>query len=322
MPAERVTQKIGSRHLRQMSARRGPSQVLAALLRDKLVCFAALFLGVIAFCAVLAPFIAPYSPLSQALMSRLLPPGSFSPSGFHLLGTDELGRDILSRLMYGSRVTLAVAAAAVLVSGVLGTLTGLIAGYCGGWIDSAIMRAVDLMMAVPLLLLALVLLYVFGASLQNVIIVLGIVRWPTFARMSRASTMSIKQEDYVLAAYTIGGRPAHILFKHVLPNILTPLFVLITLEAAANILTESTLSFLGMGVQLPNASWGLMLASAREYMLVSPWLIAIPGVSIFITVLSINVFGMWLRSLSDPLHRWRMLTGKVLAKSADARSAL
>jgi peptide/nickel transport system permease protein len=272
-----------------------------------LTALAVLFLTVLAFCAVLAPVVSPYDPVEQDLMHRLLPPFSFSPAGFHLFGTDEIGRDTLSRLMYGSRITLAIAAGAVLVSGVTGTLMGLFAGYLGGWIDDLIMRIVDLTMAVPLLLLALVMLYVLGPSTQNVVIVLGVIRWPLFARLARASTLSIKEEEYVYAAQIIGCSQARIMLKHILPNLLTPLLVVATLEVAANILTESTLSFLGMGVQPPNASWGLMLAAGETYMLTYPSIIAIPGLAIFITVLSVNLVSTWLRMLNDPTQRWRFL---------------
>ncbi len=276
------------------------------LIKDRMACVAAIFLLVLIVSAVAAPILAPFDPRDQDLMHRLSEPGVSSPNGMHWLGTDELGRDVLSRLMYGSRVTLAVAAGAVFVCFMFGTLLGMAAGYIGGWLDTLLMRLVDLMMAFPLLLLALVCLYILGPSLQNVIIVLAVVRWPMFARIARARTLSVKQELYVLAAQSIGAKTPRIMFLHVLPNLLTPLLVLATLEVAANILTESSLSFLGMGVQPPDASWGLMLSDAREYIFGSPWLITIPGLAIFTTVLSTNQFGMWLRILNDPLQRWRL----------------
>jgi peptide/nickel transport system permease protein len=241
------------------------------------------------------------------LMHRLLPIGSFIEGGFHLLGSDEIGRDVLSRLIYGSRVTLAVALGAVLVSGVIGVSMGLVSGYYGGRVDDMLMRLVDLTMAIPLLLLALVMLYILGPGTQNVVIVLGAIRWPLFARLTRASTLSVKQEEYVLAAHCMGCRPARVMFRHILPNLLTPLLVVATLEVAANILTESTLSFLGMGIQPPDASWGLMLSAAQPYMVSNPGLIAIPGLVIFLTVLSINLVGTWLRMLNDPTQRWRLI---------------
>ncbi len=282
------------------------SQTLAALWSDRLTCFSALFLALVAVCALLPTVIAPYDPLDQMLLSRMLAPFSTSPAGFHLLGTDELGRDVLSRLIYGSRVTLLVAAGAVLVSGTIGTVIGLVAGYSSEWLDNLLMRLVDLTMAFPLILLALVLLYVLGPSTQSVVVVLGAIRWPLFARLARASTLSIKHTDYVLAARSIGCRPATVLFKHILPNAFTPLLVTSTLEVAHNIMTESTLSFLGMGVQPPNSSWGLMLAAGQGYIFTSPWLVTIPGLTIFITLLCVNILGMWLRMLNDPLQRWKL----------------
>ena len=199
MSAKRILSTAALRAELRVVPRIWQSWELATLLKDRVTCAAALFLTVTAFCAVLAPIVAPYDPLNQVLTSRLLVPASFSPAGFHLLGTDELGRDILSRLIHGSRITLAVAAGAVLVSAMAGAVMGLIAGYSGGWIDNVLMRIVDLTMAFPLLLLALVLLYVFGPSMQNVIIVLGVIRWPLFARLARVRTL-IRQEEYIPAA--------------------------------------------------------------------------------------------------------------------------
>jgi peptide/nickel transport system permease protein len=308
MYAEQVQFASPSRPTVSVLSRIVRSGIFAALLRDRLTSFAAIFLAVVVFSGMAASFVAPYDPMEQKLSSRLLPPTTTSAAGFHILGTDELGRDILSRLIYGSRVTLAVAVGAVLVSALLGTVMGLISGYTGGWLDNLLMRIVDLTMAFPLVLLALVLLYVLGPSMQNVIIVLGVVRWPLFARLARSSTLCIKEEEYIHAATAIGCKSDRIIFRHILPNALTPLFVLTTLEVAANILTESTLSFLGMGVQPPDASWGLMLAAGRQYILTSPWLIAIPGLAIFTTVLCINLVGMWLRVLKDPLQSWRLTT--------------
>lgn len=283
-----------------------------ALLHDKLTLAALIFLVVLVFSAVFAPLVAPFDPEAQSLMMRNQPPMTAAEDGGaipHLLGTDQLGRDLLSRLLYGARVSLAVGVIGALFSGIVGVVLGLTAGYYRGWVDDLIMRFVDIQMGFPSLMTALLVLYVLGPGMWKVILVLAVTRWMVFARVTRSLVLSLREEVFVEAAQTVGCSDRRVLFRHILPNLLSPLLVLVTLEVATMILTEASLSFLGLGIQPPQSSWGLMLAQGRSYITTAWWLVTFPGVVILLTALSLNLVATWARAVTDPVTRWRYLGG-------------
>lgn len=254
--------------------------------------------------AVLAPVISPADPLLQDVSVRLKPPTLEGGDGqAHLLGTDHLGRDILSRLIYGARISLVIGISAVAVAGTLGTLIGLVAGYRGGRVDDLCMRLTDTMLAMPFILLALAVIAVLGSSLRNIIFVLGITSWVSYARVVRAEVLTLRTREFVAAAQALGGRSFRIIFRHLLPNVLTPVIVIATLEVARMIILESALSFLGLGVQPPTPTWGGMLADGRAYLSTAWWLATFPGLCIMLSVLGINLLGDWLRDVLDPRLR-------------------
>ncbi|MCC6314366.1 MAG: ABC transporter permease [Thermomicrobiales bacterium] len=284
---------------------------LAALLNDKLTLLAVVFLVALGFAAVFAPLAAPFDPMAQNLLLRNKPPmtPAAAPDALpHLLGTDPLGRDLLSRIVFGARISLSVGALSVIISGVVGTVAGLVAGYRRGGVDDLVMRVVDIQMGFPSLLLALLVLYALGASIWNVIIVLAVTRWTIYARMARGIVLAQRESAFVEAAQAIGCSDRRILFIHILPNMLAPLLVLATLETAALILSEASLSFLGLGIQPPDTSWGLMLAEGRQYLRVAWWIVLFPGLALLFTALSLNLLATWLRGVTDPVQRWRYLT--------------
>ena len=260
--------------------------------------FALILFGFILL-AILAPLLAPLDPLNQSLLARLKPPG-FSANGVtRWLGSDELGRDLLSRVIYGTRISLLVALLSVCVSGSLGTLIGLIAGYRRGWIEIVIMRAVDIMMSIPAILLAILMVAVLGPSITNLVIVLGLTRWPRYTRIAYAQTLVIANMPYVTAARLAGARMPRILFRHLLPNIMAPLIVVATLEFGLMILYEAGLSFLGLGIQPPTPSWGAIMNAGRDYIASAWWITVFPGACLFLVVLSVNLLGDYLRDYFD-----------------------
>lgn len=255
-------------------------------------------LGLIAalFCiAVLAPLVAPHTPDAQNLPMRLSVPGSAFP-----LGTDDLGRDILSRMIYGVRISLTVGFVAVGISVLIGTCLGLVSGYFGGWVDTLIMRLVDIMLCFPTFFLILLVIAFLEPNIYNVMIVIGLTSWPGLTRLVRAETLSIREREYVLAAKLLGLKNLRIFFVHILPNVAAPIIVSATLGVGDAILTESGLSFLGLGVQPPTASWGQMLSSGKEYIYFAWWLTLFPGLAILTTVLAFNLLGEGLRDILDP----------------------
>jgi peptide/nickel transport system permease protein len=279
----------------------GLGRLLRELLRNKAALLGLVILVTIAAAAILARLVAPYDPLFQEVTQRLKPPGWTTPEGrISLLGTDHLGRDILSRLIFGARISLIIGLSAVAMAGTLGTLIGLVAGYRGGRIDDLCMRLTDTMLAMPFILLALAVIAVLGPSLRNIILVLGITSWVSYARVVRAEVLSLRTREFVSAAKALGGGGSRIVFRHLLPNVLTPVIVIATLEVARMIILESALSFLGLGVQPPTPTWGGMLADGRAYMTTSWWLATFPGLAIMLTVLGINLLGDWLRDVLDP----------------------
>jgi len=261
-----------------------------------------LILVVVTIVAILGPAMAPFDPNRQNILMRLLEPGSTGrDDAVYLLGSDHLGRDVLSRLLYGARVSLLVGVAAIAVGGTIGTIAGLVSGYFGGWIDDVIMRIGDIQLAFPFILLAIMFLVVLGPGLMNMILVLGIGQWITYARIVRAQTLSLREKEYVEAARAMGDSTVSILFRTILPNIMAPLTVIASFNVASVILSEAALSFLGLGVPPDVPTWGSMLSESRDHLLSNKWWLAVfPGLAIVFTVLAFNIIGDWLRDFLDP----------------------
>lgn len=276
-----------------------------ALLRSGTGLFGAVVLSLLVAGAILAPLISPYDPRKQNLSARLTPPLFFGGSTDHLLGTDQLGRDLLSRLLQGARVSMTVGLVVVLIAGLFGISMGLLAGYRGKFTDSVIMRVADMQLAFPGILLALVILYALGPSIRLVIIVLSINGWMIYARVTRSLVLSLRKSEYIEAAEISGAGPFRTMWRHILPNLTSPLLTLGVLEFARIILAEAALSFLGYGVQPPDASWGLVIAQGQDYLTSAWWIVVIPGIVISITVLSANLLSSWLRIYTDPRQRDR-----------------
>jgi peptide/nickel transport system permease protein len=252
--------------------------------------------GVVAAIAILAPWITPHDPFAQNLDARMLPPFWIDGSApDHLFGTDQLGRDYLSRLIYGARISMIIGVLVVLCSGVIGTTLGVLGGYFGGRVDAVVMFVITCRLAIPLILVALTVVSFVGSSFAVVILTLGLLLWERFAVVARTTTMQVRTLDYVAAARAAGCSRGYILTREVLPNIAHHLVVVATLEMALAILLEAALSFLGLGVPPPLPSWGLMISEAKDYMYFSPWVIMIPGAALFILVLGINLLGDGLR---------------------------
>jgi len=261
-------------------------------------------LAVIAFATIFGSYITPYGPNVGNLYNQFIPPCWMEGgSTEHLLGTDYFGRDMLSRLIVGARISLSVSLITVSIAGTLGTLLGLISGYAGGKTDTVIMRVVDSWLAFPIILLAILFAVVFRASYSSVIIILVLCVWPRYTRLVRGEALAIKEQDYVALARVAGASPFRIMLKHIFPNVLPTVLVLVTFQIAEVIMLESLLSFLGVGIPPPTASWGSMTADGRDYIATLWWLSAIPGLAIFLTVLSTNLLGDWIRDRLDPKLR-------------------
>lgn len=265
---------------------------------NKTAVFSFVLIVLMVLAAVLAPFLTPYDENSMDLLHRLS-----APSAAHLLGTDEGGRDELTRLLYGARVSLLIGVVPALLSLLLGSLLGVIAGYRGGIVDTLIMRTADVTLAFPSMLLAMVIMYSLGGGIVNVFLTLTLVSWANVARVVRAQTLKLKNSEFVEAARVIGVSKDKIMRRHILPNCLPTLLVLFTLNIPASILTESSLSFLGLGIQPPNASWGLMINTGRQYLYSAPWLCFAPGAAIMLIVLAFNFLGNGLLDVLDPRQK-------------------
>jgi peptide/nickel transport system permease protein len=251
--------------------------------------------------AIFCPLLAPHDPYAQNISNRLKPPAWMEKGDWkHLLGTDHLGRDLFSRILYGSRISLVVGISAAILMAIMGVGLGLFAGYYGGQVDSVISFFVNCMMGFPFILLAMSLVAVLGPSLQNIIITLALTSWPVFTRVTRVETMKLREREFILAATSLAYETWRILLHHILPNLLPSILVLGTVEIARAIILESLLSFLGLGIQPPIPSWGTMLAEGRNYMLMQWWLAAFPGSAIFLSALGINLLGDALRDMTDP----------------------
>ena len=261
-------------------------------------------LVVVALAALAAPNVAPRNPLAQTLADRLMSPGTRGPHGaVFWLGTDGLGRDALSRLIYGARASLAVASLAVACSGVLGLFLGLTAGYYRGWVGAVLMRFVDIVLSIPFLLIAIAVVAALGPGLEHTVLVLGLTRWPRYARVAFAQTLAGRSREFVEAARALGGTDVRVMLRHVLPEVLPSIVVVGTLEIGLMIVYEAALSFLGLGVQPPTPSWGNMLADGRAYLATGWWLATFPGLAIMVTVLGANLLGDAVRDRLDPRVR-------------------
>jgi peptide/nickel transport system permease protein len=256
-----------------------------------------LVLGMFAV-ALLAPWLAPYDPNAIDLKQVLMP-----PSAAHLMGTDTLGRDVLSRIIYGAQISLQVGFVAVGIATLVGLLVGALAGYYGGWVDQLLMRLVDLMLCFPTLFLILAVIAVLGPSIWNIMVIIGLTGWMGVARLVRAEFLSLREREFVVAARALGASDARLIWRHLLPNALTPVMVSATLGVAGAILTESALSFLGLGVQAPNPSWGNILTMGKDNIEIAWWLSVFPGLAILVTVMSYNLLGEGIREAIDPRLR-------------------
>jgi peptide/nickel transport system permease protein len=274
------------------------------LLRDPAACFGAVVLVLLVVCAVAAPQLAPHDPAQTNLRLRNTPPSwEARGSSAHLLGTDPVGRDILSRIVYGARTSLFIGTVATLLAAVVGVLIGLVAGYYGGIVDEILMRLTDLFLVFPFILLAVTIIAVLGAGITNLIITLVVTGWVQYARLVRGQVLTLKGVQYVDSARVAGAKDGRIVSRHILPNLLSSVVVLGTLQMAFVLLTEAALSFLGLGVNPSTITWGTMINDGRNYIYNAWWTITFPGIAILLTVLAINLLGDWLRDILDPTLR-------------------
>ncbi len=285
-------------------------ELLIDLVNDHVALLGVIGLIIFVMLAVFAPVVAPHDPTQQSLRARLLPPvWTEEGSPDYLLGTDQLGRDLLSRLIYGARVSMLIGLSVIAVTASFGTLMGVVSGYYGGKVDQIIMRWVDIQTAFPGLLVAITIIAMIGPSLRNLVIVLAINGWLIFARIVRGITLSLREEVFVKAAQVTGSPDWRIIFVHILPNLISPVLTIAVMELARIILAEAALSFLGLGIQPPASSWGLVLAQGRDYLVKAWWVVTFPGIAIALTVLFINMVAGWLRSVSDPQQRHKLKAG-------------
>jgi peptide/nickel transport system permease protein len=270
----------------------------------RLVVAGGLFVVALALMAVAAPWLAPHDPLRQSLRARLARPTLEAADGkAHLLGTDHLGRDVLSRVVFGARVSLTIGFAAVLVGGLLGSILGILAGYRGGLTDSVIMTVADAQLAFPFILLAIGIIAVLGPSFPTLIVVIGLSGWVGYARVLRSQVLVLRSREFVDAIHALGGSVTRVVLRHIVPNVLSSLVVVATLELARAIVLEATLSFLGLGIQPPTPSWGVMVQEGREYLDSAWWISTFPGLILMVTSLAVSRTGDWLRDLLDPTLR-------------------
>ena len=288
MEAEELRQQLGE-------AQTLRDQLLTMARENKLALISAIVICLFALAAIFAPLLTPYTYDTQDLLNRLC-----APSAKHLLGTDELGRDVLTRVLYGSRVSLLVGIVPTIASMLVGAILGIVAGFVGGKTDAVIMRIADVMLAFPSMLLAMVIMYTLGDGIVNIFLALALVNWASVARVVRSETLALKENEYVEAARAIGVKKWVIMVRHILPNCIPSLIVLFTLNIPSAILAESSLSFLGIGIQPPDASWGLIVNNGRQYLYTQPWLSLAPSIAIMIVVLAFNFLGDGLRDVLDP----------------------
>ena len=284
-PASRMQSRLGQSYLNWLRLRRNPLAMIGLCITLVLL-FAALF----------APLLAPHDPITQDLGRRLLPPLTAG----NLLGTDDFGRDILSRILYGSRTTLYIVLLVILTAPVAGLIIGTVAGYFGGWTDIALMRLTDIFLAFPKLILALALVAVLGPGIENAVLAIALTAWPPYARVARAETLTVRSSDYIAAVKLQGAGPIRVIWGHIIPMCLPSVIIRVTLDMAGVILTAAGLGFLGLGVQPPRPEWGLMISAGRKYLFEQWWVATMPGLAIFIVSLGFNLLGDGLRDVLDP----------------------
>ena len=284
-PASRAQARLGQAYLSWLRLRRNPLAVIGLLISVTLIAV-----------AIFAPLLAPHDPIAQDLSRRLLPPGT---SG-NWLGTDDFGRDILTRLLYGSRITLYIVLLVILTAPVAGLIIGTVAGYFGGWVDVILMRITDIFLAFPKLILALALVAVLGPGMENAVLAIALTAWPPYARVARAETLTVRNSDYIAAVKLQGAGPVRVIWGHVMPMCLPSVIIRVTLDMAGVILTAAGLGFLGLGVQPPLPEWGLMISAGRKFLFEQWWVATMPGLAIFIVSLGFNLLGDGLRDVLDP----------------------
>ena len=304
---DQLAQEIVTKDHRETEFRRELRRAVRVMIEARWPVLALVILLATAIAAAFGPALAPFDPNRQNLILRLADPMSSGPDGsVFWLGSDVLGRDVLTRLLYGARISLLVGIAAIAVGGTIGIIAGLLSGYFGGWVDDVIMRLGDIQLAFPFILLAIMFLVVLGSGIWNLILVLGVGQWVTYARIVRADTLALREKEFVEAARALGDSTTSIIFRTILPNILAPLTVIASFNVASVILSEAALSFLGLGVPPSVPTWGSMLAESRDTLVANKWWLAVfPGVAIVLTVLSFNILGDWLRDFLDPRLRER-----------------
>jgi peptide/nickel transport system permease protein len=284
-PQSRGQARLGQAYLNWLRLRRNPLAVIGLAIAVALV-----------FIAIFAPLLAPHDPITQELSRRLLPPGT--PG--NILGTDDFGRDILSRILYGSRITLYIVLLVILTAPVVGLLIGTVAGYFGGWTDTILMRITDIFLAFPKLILALALVAVLGPGMENAVLAIALTSWPPYARVARAETLTVRNADYIAAVKLQGAGAARVIWGHVMPMCLPSVIIRVTLDMAGVILIAAGLGFLGLGVQPPLPEWGLMISAGRKFLFEQWWVATMPGLAIFIVSLGFNLLGDGLRDVLDP----------------------
>ena len=290
-----------------MPARRSPPlRLLSILLKSPVGVAGSLIVTAVVLLAFVGPLISPQDPLNRNIRARFKPPGFVDSNGnAYALGNDQLGRDILSRIIAGSRVSVLVGVISVLISGTIGVIYGLISGFVGGILDSVLMRIVDGLLSIPFIILVIAISGVVGAGLSTLILILGFTGWITYARVIRGEVLKVREMEYVIAAYALGQSRLKVMFLHILPNVVHSAIVLAAVQVGVTILAESSLSFLGLGVKPPTVTWGLMLSDGRQYINSAWWMTLYPGIAITITVLGVVFLGDWLRDFLDPNVRGR-----------------
>lgn len=285
--------------------RRLPVRILSTLTRSPVGFIGSLIVGLVVVLAIIGPVISPHDPIDGNLRARFKPPGFADDSGVYTLGTDQLGRDILSRIIAGSRVSVLVGVVSVMIAGTIGVIYGLISGFIGGTTDTILMRTADGILSIPFIILVVAISGVVGAGLTTLILILGFTGWVTYARVIRGEVLKVREMDYIIAAYALGQNRVKVMFFHILPNVISSAIVLAAVQVGVTILAESSLSFLGLGVKSPTVTWGLMLADGRQYINSAWWMTTFPGIAITVTVLGVVFLGDWLRDLLDPNVRGR-----------------
>ncbi len=285
--------------------RRLSIRIISTLSKSPVGFIGSLVVSIVIILAIIGPVISPHDPIDGNLRARFMPPGFADDSGVYVLGTDQLGRDILSRIIAGSRVSVLVGVVSVLIAGTIGVIYGLISGFVGGTTDTILMRVADGILSIPFIILVVAISGVVGAGLTTLILILGFTGWVTYARVIRGEVLKVREMDYIVAAYALGQNRVKVMFFHILPNVISSAIVLAAVQVGVTILAESSLSFLGLGVKPPTVTWGLMLADGRQYINSAWWMTTFPGIAITITVLGVVFLGDWLRDFLDPNVRGR-----------------